>query len=449
MATYKVIQDIEAEDKLVGPLSLKQFIFALIAIFLGFLMFKLAIAEVLGFTRWIFISLLVLPTLLFAVLAAPLGGEQSTELWLLARIRFLLKPRRRIWDQTGPKQLVTITVPKKLERHLTKGFSQDEARSRLGALANVMDSRGWAVKNVSVNLSNPISDSLYNDESDDRLAPAIAVPQQVEMADFSASDDILDENNNSTAQHLSEMIKESEKEHRDILQQQIDQARSMRDSKVPDENDTAEAANLWFDKQTTNNDMPPQPYVNNKVREPVNTMSLEPDYAETAAPTSAIEQLTELPPVNYVSGGSGPAVAPGTASTSASATVDDEAAADSLDTEEALLKKAHQKQEEKIRANSFGHLKKLKPLGENEVATLNKEEQYPQTNNSDLNLSPDITLKQLDTKKTKAVSPKRPDPVIINLSKDNDKTVATLARQANHKDGKNGHDGEVVFRIEH
>jgi hypothetical protein len=35
MATYKVIQDIEAEDKLVGPLSLKQFIFALIAIFLG------------------------------------------------------------------------------------------------------------------------------------------------------------------------------------------------------------------------------------------------------------------------------------------------------------------------------------------------------------------------------------------------------------------------------
>ena len=28
MATYKVIQDIEAEDKLVGPLTLKQFIYA-------------------------------------------------------------------------------------------------------------------------------------------------------------------------------------------------------------------------------------------------------------------------------------------------------------------------------------------------------------------------------------------------------------------------------------
>ena len=28
MATYKVIQDIEAEDKLVGPLTLRQFIYA-------------------------------------------------------------------------------------------------------------------------------------------------------------------------------------------------------------------------------------------------------------------------------------------------------------------------------------------------------------------------------------------------------------------------------------
>ena len=28
MATYKVIQDIEAEDKLIGPLTLRQFIYA-------------------------------------------------------------------------------------------------------------------------------------------------------------------------------------------------------------------------------------------------------------------------------------------------------------------------------------------------------------------------------------------------------------------------------------
>jgi hypothetical protein len=41
MATYKVLQDIEAEDKLLGPLTLKQFIFAAVAIAIGFVEFKL------------------------------------------------------------------------------------------------------------------------------------------------------------------------------------------------------------------------------------------------------------------------------------------------------------------------------------------------------------------------------------------------------------------------
>ncbi|MGH7158305.1 MAG: PrgI family mobile element protein [Candidatus Saccharimonadales bacterium] len=31
MATYKVIQDIEAEDKILGPLTLRQFIYAGVA----------------------------------------------------------------------------------------------------------------------------------------------------------------------------------------------------------------------------------------------------------------------------------------------------------------------------------------------------------------------------------------------------------------------------------
>ncbi len=37
MATYKVIQDIEAEDKFLGPLTLKQFIFGAAAVFFGYL----------------------------------------------------------------------------------------------------------------------------------------------------------------------------------------------------------------------------------------------------------------------------------------------------------------------------------------------------------------------------------------------------------------------------
>ena len=41
MGTYKVPQNVEAEDKILGPLSLKQFIYALIGLGWGFLTFAI------------------------------------------------------------------------------------------------------------------------------------------------------------------------------------------------------------------------------------------------------------------------------------------------------------------------------------------------------------------------------------------------------------------------
>ncbi len=151
MGQYKVIQDIEAEDKLLGPLSFRQFIYLILVVvqlFVGYLMLTAP-----GPIKYFIIFLL--PSLIFfAVLAAPFGHDQSNEIWLLAKVRFFFKPRRRIWDQTGMKELVTITVPKKIERQLTKDFSREEAQNRLKALANTLDTRGWAVKNVGVNMFN-------------------------------------------------------------------------------------------------------------------------------------------------------------------------------------------------------------------------------------------------------------------------------------------------------
>ena len=92
MATYKVIQDIEADDKLFGPLSLKQFIFAGIAAGIAFLAFVVA-SKTTPYAAIPFVPFILVP----AILAAPLGGNQSTEVWLAAQIRFFLKPRTRIW----------------------------------------------------------------------------------------------------------------------------------------------------------------------------------------------------------------------------------------------------------------------------------------------------------------------------------------------------------------
>ncbi|MES2971847.1 MAG: PrgI family protein [Patescibacteria group bacterium] len=208
MSTYKVIQDIEAEDKLLGPLTLRQFIYATVVIVLGFISFKLApVSPVL-------IVPLLPPMIFFGMLAAPFGHDQSSEVWLLAKIRFMLKPRRRIWDQSGMLELVTITVPKKIEKHLTDGLSQTEVKSRLHALANTIDSRGWAVKNVNVNLfSQPTYLNNYTHTSD-RLIDSSSLPQDVPAFEVTAADDILDERNNPTAQHLDTMINQAEQAHR-------------------------------------------------------------------------------------------------------------------------------------------------------------------------------------------------------------------------------------------
>jgi hypothetical protein len=207
MATYKVIQDIEAEDKLLGPMTLRQFIYAVIVAVMGFVAFRLSL------TAWYLTLPFLPPMVLFAVLAAPFGHDQPSEVWLLAKIRFALKPRRRIWDQSGLKELVTVTAPKREEKHYSDGLSQKEVKSRLRALADTIDSRGWAVKNVNVNMINQFA---YDgqDTNSDRLVDPSSLPQEVPNYEVMPSDDMMDPQNNPAAQQLEQMMSASAQAHR-------------------------------------------------------------------------------------------------------------------------------------------------------------------------------------------------------------------------------------------
>jgi len=216
MAVYKVIQDVEAEDKLVGPLSFKGFIYAIIAITCGYINFRLLL---LGTPiKWVFLPLFLMPMLLFGVLASPLGKEQPTEVWLLSRIRFFFKPRLRKWDQDGLEELVTITAPKKIEETLTKNLSQDEVHSRLKTLASTLDTRGWAIKNVDLNLNIPESSTSGVIRPSDRLVANAGYTQTAQVVDVHAADDILDEANNPTAQKFASLMQTAdEKRKKEVL----------------------------------------------------------------------------------------------------------------------------------------------------------------------------------------------------------------------------------------
>jgi hypothetical protein len=238
MATYKVIQDVEAEDKLIGPLTLRQFIYAGIAAVFLYLsyFFVTHIAA--------FMLVLFLPISLFSgFFAFPWGRDQPTEVWALAKIRFFLKPRRRIWDQSGVKELVTVTAPKHIAEHFSNNLSQEEVRSRLRALATTIDTRGWAVKNAGINAGQMGAPS-----DSDRLVGPSLLPQPMDdsPADIPAAEDMLDEQNNASARRLGDMISQSSKTHHDKLVENLKNNTDSSPAPAAGQGQQANPNSYWF-----------------------------------------------------------------------------------------------------------------------------------------------------------------------------------------------------------
>lgn len=142
MAVYKVPQDVEAEDKLIGPFGFRQFIYLIIVAFACFVAYVLS---------KIFIGLILIPApfiVFFAAIALPLRKDQPTETYLAAILQFHLKPKNRLWKPDGVLSTVEITAPKIVDEHRTKDISEDEALDRLEHLSQIMDTRGWAARGV-------------------------------------------------------------------------------------------------------------------------------------------------------------------------------------------------------------------------------------------------------------------------------------------------------------
>lgn len=154
MAVYKVPQDVEAEDKLLGPFSFRQFLYLIVAI--------MGIAIGFGLSK-ILVPLAIIPlpiVVLFGALALPLRKDQPMEVYLAALLSFYLKPRKRLWRADGVQSLIEIVVPKTIEERRTKDFSEHEAEKRLSYLANLVDSRGWAVRGIDA----PQADNAMRDD---------------------------------------------------------------------------------------------------------------------------------------------------------------------------------------------------------------------------------------------------------------------------------------------
>ena len=178
MAVYKVPQDVEADDKILGPFSFRQFIYLIIVCLAG------AMAWGLGS---LFLPLFVIPLpvmLFFGALALPLRKDQPMETYLAAMVSFYLKPHKRLWDPDGIDSLIEITAPKIPEVQRTKDISQDEARRRLSYLSEVVDTQGWAVRGINVPAPNSamLSDAYFEaQQTEDIMGDENALSKRLEL----------------------------------------------------------------------------------------------------------------------------------------------------------------------------------------------------------------------------------------------------------------------------
>lgn len=140
MAQYKVPQDVEADDKLIGPFSFRQFVYLLIAAGLTAMAVGL-------FQLFPLLAIIpVPPILLLLALALPLKKDQPMETYLAAIVSFYLKPRKRVWTPGQRESTILITAPKIVEEVRKRDISEEEATHRLSFLANVVDSGGQSIR---------------------------------------------------------------------------------------------------------------------------------------------------------------------------------------------------------------------------------------------------------------------------------------------------------------
>lgn len=208
MAVYKVAQDVEADDKILGPFSLRQFIYLIIV--------AISIALAWGLSQ-LFIGLAIIPLpliLFFGALALPLRKDQPMEVYLGALVSYYLKPRRRTWEPDGIESLVEITAPQVIEVQRTKDITETEAERRLSYLADIADTQGWAVRHTA----QPVNNSMISD--------AYFEAQQTE--------DVLDVNG-GVSQSLGAMIDQADERRKQDMMARMQQA-----SQVPTQQSQAQ-----------------------------------------------------------------------------------------------------------------------------------------------------------------------------------------------------------------
>lgn len=434
MATYKVIQDIEAEDKLVGPLTLRQFIYAGVSAVCLYICFLL-ISRGASFMIVFFLPI----ALVSGFFAFPWKGEQPTEIWALARIRFAIKPRVRIWDQDGVKDLVQVLAPKKLpvRRSYKDNMSEYEVRSRLKALANTIDSRGWATRNAA-----------YGMYPQNWTHPTVApVPMQDNaLSALMPSGDMFD-GQSIVAQNFDAMLAKSTEQKRQRVIQQMNNAQNPY-AQAPTPAPIQPVAPMpqpapayQYQAQAPSLPAPVMPgtqsdyWFANGPAYPAATAATQPPAVPAPVTQPVVPQVPAtppfMPPSPSMPGPMLPSLPPMPAAGTRIESDAPLAAAATPSTEEVQTAEQIRQQNASMNVN-YNHMRVLQPAGAQPLQPAYPADQRA----SDLGLPAPVEAVTAD-----------PNPAILELANNDDLDIATLARQAKDMSRIKDSPDEVEIRL--
>lgn len=174
---YKVPQNVDIEDKVIAGLTLRQFMFLMVA------------GGVVLILRYVFvggISFLFLP---FAVLVGGLGvalafvkiNDRPFEIFLISAAKTLITPNRRVWSKDVDVEPPHPETAKKIVE-IQKKQSLGEIKSNLERLATIVDSGGAHETNIADSHTTNVKPREIEDTSrlGDVLAQAEEKPAELE-----------------------------------------------------------------------------------------------------------------------------------------------------------------------------------------------------------------------------------------------------------------------------
>ncbi len=220
MGQYKVPQDVEAEDKLIGPLSLRQFIYVIIGVVWAGLMFFIlrpnnSPSPAVNYT---IMAILIIPiTGFFLLLGFGRRQEQSFEKYFVALVRFYFVPRVRVWD----KDLSTVELVKEEIAAPEIITEKNVSKSSLEQLALVMDTHGF-MKDPTIQLQDEANQAAaYSQRVINPQQIAGNAGNQSRTLQVTQQDDVLDAANPRSTQ-VNELL---QNEEANIHQQALERVR--------------------------------------------------------------------------------------------------------------------------------------------------------------------------------------------------------------------------------